>query len=206
MERSSAHVASVRVVTGHAAGAVERFLAGRPDAARTLFNPDFARCNNWLSVLLALRAVDDPDARVVLLNGDLLVDSDALARFLEDAAVTEAEGLLAVDLERAVTDESMKVELDADGVLEAIGKVGLARPAGEYVGLLVVRGALLARLRAALEDFVGDPAAAQEWYEGAIARTVREGARWEIWPMPDGRWVEIDDDADLAAALELAGA
>jgi len=150
--------------------------------------------------------VDDPDARVVLLNGDLLVDPDALARFLEDAAVTEAEGLLAVDLARAVTDESMKVELDADGVLEAIGKVGLARPAGEYVGLLVVRGALLARLREALEAFVGDPAAAQEWYEGAIARTVREGARWEVWPMPDGRWVEIDDDADLAVALELAGA
>jgi choline kinase len=194
-------------VTGHAAEAVERFLAERPHlGATTLFNPDFARLNNWWSVLLALRALPGPDARLVLLNGDLLVEPTALARFLADAATTEAEGLLAVDLARDVTDESMKVELDAGEALEAIGKVGISRPAGEYVGLLMARGDVLARLRAALEAFVGRPEAVDEWYEGAIGRTVREGARWGVWPMPDGRWVEIDDDDDLAVAVELVGA
>ncbi len=196
----------MRVVTGHAAEAVERFLAQRPGlGAATLFNPDYAGLNNWWSVLLALRSLPR-DARLVLLNGDLLVEPGALARFLRDAATTEAEGLLAVDLDRRVTDESMKVELDDRGALEAIGKVGITRPAGEYVGLLMARGSVLARLRAALEAFVGRPEAANEWYEGAIGRTAREGARWEVWPMPDGRWVEIDDDDDLAAAVELVGA
>ncbi len=197
----------MRVVTGHAAEAVERFLAQRPDlGATTLFNPDFAGLNNWWSVLLALRALPDADARLVLLNGDLLVAPEALARFLRDAAQTEAEGLLAVDLDRRVTDESMKVELDGDGVLEKIGKVGISRPAGEYVGLLMARGEVLARLRTALEAFVDRPEAANEWYEGAIGRTAREGARWGVWPMPDGRWVEIDDDDDLAEAVALVGA
>ncbi len=142
----------------------------------------------------------------MLLNGDLLVQPAAFARFLADAASTEAEGLLAVDLARDVTDESMKVELDDDGVLSRIGKVGITRPAGEYVGLLMARGGALAALREALEAFVGHDESADEWYEGAIARTAREGARWEVWPMPDGRWVEIDDDDDLAAAVELVGA
>jgi choline kinase len=205
VERAGAHVASVTVVTGHAAPAVEAFLAGRDGtaAAATLHNPDVETLNNWWSVLLALRAQPDPDARVVVMNGDLFAEEDAIARFLEAAATTEAEALLAVDLERELTDESMKVTLRPDGALDRIGKRGVEPGAGEYVGLLMARGGVLAAFRAALEAFVGRDEAANEWYEGAVGRTAAEGATWAIWPMPSGRWVEIDDDADLAAAEEL---
>ncbi len=197
-------VASVRVVTGHAAEAVERFLAERPGSgATTLHNADYARLNNWYSVLLALRAVDEPGARVVVLNGDLLAERAAIAGFLAEVARTDAEGLLAVDLGRRLTDESMKVALRADGTLDRIGKVGVDPAAGEYVGLLMARGGVLAALRARLETFVGRPEAADEWYEGAVGRTAAEGAAWHVWAMPSGRWVEIDDDDDLAAAREL---
>jgi len=201
-----AGVASVRVVTGHAAAAVEAFLAARAGTgpgATTLHNPEYARLNNWYSVLLGLRAVVEPQARVVVINGDLFVEPAAVARFLADVVTTEAEGLIAVDLERTLTDESMKVSVRADGTLDRIGKVGVERPAGEYPGLLMARGGVLAALRATLEAFVGRPGAADEWYEGAVAATARDGAAWVVWPMPSGRWVEIDDDGDLAAALEL---
>ncbi len=205
--RDAPAVASVRVVTGHAADAVERFLADRPGSgATTLHNADYARLNNWYSVLLALRAVAAPDARVVVINGDLFAEPAAIGGFLAEVDRTDAEGLLAVDLERELTDESMKVELRADGTLARVGKVGLDAPAGEYVGMLMARGSVLAALRATLEAFVGRPEAVDEWYEGAVGRTAREGAAWRVWGMPSGRWVEIDDDDDLAAALELAAA
>jgi len=198
------HVASLTVVTGHAAPAVQAFLAERPEAgAATLHNPDVDTLNNWWSVLLALRAQPDPEARVVVMNGDLFAETDAIARFVEAAATTEAEALLAVDLERELTDESMKVTLRPDGTLDRIGKRGVEPGAGEYVGLLMARGSVLAAFRDALEAFVGRDEAANEWYEGAVGRTAAAGAPWTVWPMPSGRWVEIDDDADLAAAEEL---
>src|SRR6476659_1374796 len=46
----------VRVVTGHAADEIDRFLERDSDLpVDTLFNPEYARLNNWYSVLLALR-------------------------------------------------------------------------------------------------------------------------------------------------------
>ncbi len=204
IERAGDSVASVRVVTGHAAAAIERFLAERPDGAATLHNVDYARLNNWYSVLLPLRAVEDPDARVVVINGDLFAETPVMAAFLEACAATEAEALIAVDLERPLTDESMKVEVRPDGTLDRIGKVGIDDPVGEYVGMLMARGSALARLREALEGFVGRAEAVDEWYEGAVGRTAAAGVAWVVWPMPSGRWVEIDDDDDLAAAMELA--
>ncbi len=204
IERAGDGVASVRVVTGHAAEAIERFLAERPDGAATLHNVDYARLNNWYSVLLPLRAVEDPDARVVVINGDLFAETAVMAAFLEACAATEAEALIAVDLERPLTDESMKVEVRPDGTLDRIGKLGIDDPVGEYVGMLMARGSALARLREALEGFVGRPEAVDEWYEGAVGSTAAAGVAWVVWPMPSGRWVEIDDDDDLAAAMELA--
>ena len=199
-------VASVRVVTGHAAPAVEAFVAARAPgspAPATLHNVDYARLNNWYSVLLALRDIPDPDARVVVINGDLFAEPESITHFLAAASGTDEEALLAVDLERDLTDESMKIEMSPDGLLERIGKLDFDRPAGEYVGMLMARGTVLARLREGLEAFVGRPEADDEWYEGAVGRTAADGAAWVIWPMPSGRWVEIDDDSDLAAAMDL---
>lgn len=204
--QAGATVASVLVVTGHAAAAIERFLAARPAAGAataTLHNPGFSELNNWWSLLLALRAISDPRARVVVLNGDFCAEEGAIAAFLAEAAGTSAQALIAVDLERTLTDESMKVALGPDGALGEIGKADVEEAAGEYVGMLMARGGALERLRDELEGFVGRPEAADQWYEGAVLASARGGVRWEVWPMPNTRWVEIDDPRDLAAAREL---
>jgi choline kinase len=198
-------VASVRVVTGHAAAAIEAYLAGRedPPAVEVVANPDFEGLNNWWSLLLALRDLP-PAGPVVVLNGDLLTDPDWISSFIADALDAADEGLLAVDTQRRLTDESMKVALTADGGLARIGKVDVPDPVGEYVGMLAVRGGVLDALRARLEEFVDRPEAAGEWYEGAIGRTAADGSRWGIWATPGTGWVEIDDDDDLSAAEALA--
>ena len=195
-------VASVQVVVGHAAGAIEAELDGRPDDVRVLANPEFAELNNWWSLLRALRELPE-DGPVAVLNADLLADPEQVAAFLAEAPAIEADGVLAVDLGKELTDESMKVSLGPDGALERIGKVGVQDPAGEYVGLLLVRGDALRRLREELESFVGRPEAGDEWYEGAIGRTAAQGAVWKVWSMPTGGWVEIDDDDDLSLAESL---
>lgn len=202
--RAAPAVAGVHVVTGHAADAIAQDVARRPETVAVVPNPEFAELNNWWSLLLALRELP-PDGPVVVVNADLLAEPEHLAAFIDDAVTGPADGLLAVDLERAVTDESMKVARRPDGALRAIGKVDVDDPAGEYVGMLMARGPVLRRMRAVLETFVGRPDAVNEWYEAAVARTAAEGVDWQVWAMPSGRWVEIDDDADLGAAEALAG-
>jgi len=196
-------VASVRVVTGHAAAAIDAWLEDRPETVETVFNPEYAEINNWWSVLRALRELPE-DGPVAVINSDLLVAPSAVAAFLRDAAQGEHDALLAVDLERHLTDESMKVSARAGETLDRIGKVGIDDPVGEYIGILAARGGALRALREKLETFVDDEASVNEWYEGAVGRCAAAGVPWHIWPMPSTGWVEIDDDADLAAAHALA--
>jgi len=200
------HVASTRVVTGHGADAIDRFLASRDDEppVETVFNPEYATLNNWYSLLVGLRSLPDDGGPIAVLNADLHLDPAWVAGFLRDAAGASSGAMLAVDLERTLTDESMKVSLRADGTLERIGKVGVEDPAGEYIGMLSAGGDVLRRLRAALEDWVGDAGAVDQWYEGAVLLTAQGGAPWHVWPTPGTGWIEIDDDADLDAAVGLA--
>jgi choline kinase len=201
--RARRSVASVRVVVGHAAEAIEVELAARSQDVGVVANPEYAELNNWWSLLRALRELPD-DGPIVLLNADLLAAPEHVATFIEEAAAGQADGMLAVDLVKQLTDESMKVSLARDGTLDRIGKVAIDAPAGEYVGMLMARGAVLRRLRAVLEGFVGRADRVNEWYERAIGETAAAGVPWHVWAMAPGGWVEIDDDTDLEAAESLA--
>jgi choline kinase len=193
----------VRVVTGHAADEIDRFLAH--DSALpvgTLFNPEYARLNNWYSVLLALRERTGESDSVAIVNSDLFADVPWFEAFFAAALSADRDSLIGVDLERDLTDESMKVGA-ADGQLTEIGKVGVDEPVGEYVGLLLAGGAVLSDLEAGLESFVDRPEMADAWYEHAVGETAAAGTPWRIWPTPPGDWVEIDDAADYSAAQAI---
>jgi choline kinase len=206
--RSPGVVRSISVVVGHAAAAIARFAAGQPEPGIALVdNPAYDELNNWYSLLLALRALDaaEDGARVVVFNADLLAHPDWFARFLLDSANASAESLIAVDTEHPLTDESMKVSLAAPNLLGRIGKVGVPDPVGEYVGMIMVRETSRDRLRTTLEAYVGSAAAVDHWYEHAIGATAGDGVPWVVWPTPDSEWIEIDDEADYAAALRMDG-
>jgi choline kinase len=202
-------VDSVTVVVGHAAAAVAQFAAGVRPHLGLLHNPEYDRLNNWYSLLLALRQLDEdaPGERLAVFNGDLLAGSHWFESFLRDAAATDSQALIAVDTVRPLTDESMKVSVRPEEPrrLDEIGKTGVRAAAGEYVGMFMVRGEARGRLRAMLESYVGSAAAADHWYEHAIGSTAADDVVWTAWPTPDSAWVEIDDERDYAAAQELSG-
>ena len=195
-------VASVSVVVGHAAGVIAEELAGRPERVRVIENPEFAELNNWWSLLRALRELPE-EGPVLVINADLLADPAQVTAFVRAAAGDDADGLLAVDRERRLTHESMKVSLNSDGTLDRIGKEGVEDAVGEYIGMIAARGPVLRALREVLESFVGCRGAENEWYEGAVGRTAGAGVPWHVWAMPCTDWVEIDDDDDLDAAHAL---
>ena len=198
-------VASVNVVVGHAASAIEDWVRERPEDVRTVMNPEYAEINNWWSLLRALRVLPEAGP-VAVINADLLVEPTVVTGFIADLASGDHHALIAVDLERRLTDESMKVSSTETGALERIGKVGIDDPVGEYIGILGAAGGGLRALRERLEAFVDVPESINEWYEGAVGRCAADGHAWHIWPVPSGGWVEIDDDADLQTAQDLVRA
>lgn len=202
-------VGSVRVVTGHAADEVDRYLAGHDSGSATpIHNPEYATLNNWYTVLVALQAnVVAEGERLIILNSDLFASAGWFAEFIVDSASTDSDSLIAVDVERTLTDESMKVAAVEGGgrqLLSVIGKVAVEDPVGEYVGMLMAGGPVLRDFRAVLESFVGRPESTNEWYERAVGVSAASGTPWRVWPTPDGHWVEIDDDGDYAAARAMS--
>src|SRR3954452_21108898 len=102
--------ASALVVTGHARERIEAFLGSRGDReVRLVHNPEYARLNNWYSLLVGLRSLRSEEGdRVVVLNADLFADPDWISSFVRESGSTREESLIAVDAERELTDESMK--------------------------------------------------------------------------------------------------
>jgi choline kinase len=199
--------ASIKVVTGHGAPAVAEFLAGCSETIDAIFNPDYARWNNWYSVLCGLRSLNATAPRVVIINSDLVASNSWISQFFIECLSTPAQALIAVDEQRQLTPESMKVAIrrngDGRGVLTAIGKQGIPRGDGEYIGTLMVQGEALKQFQAVLEAFEGDDRASQEWYEAAVMQTIENGIEWSVWPTPDQEWIEIDDPDDYRRATEV---
>lgn len=209
--------ADVRVVVGHAAERVERYCAARAAGTRLrprlVMNDLYAQRNNWYSLLVGLDALEAEvtgDTGVVVVNSDLYASPQWLASMLTAIADVDVPGALAVDVARPLTEEAMKVAAgppDAAGRrwCTAIGKVGVADPVGEYIGITALAPAGRALVHDALRSFAGDEGKADAWYEEAFQTINRTAPFLALCPTPSSSWVEIDDAHDLLTAEQLPG-
>ena len=198
LDALAAHgITTATVVVGYASDTVRAFVADRRDVAvRCVENPDFRTTNTLASLLCAAPGVEDD---VVLLDGDLIFEPSVLAPML-------ARGTwLAVDRDRPLDDDAVKIAVDDDGqTIVAVSKrlpegrhgvaesIGMAHIDRDTLQALVVIGH---RLLAAGE--------AQAYYEAAFQVLLDEGARFGVADVTGLRWTEIDDHDDLRRAEAL---
>jgi choline kinase len=195
----------VAVVVGYRAEAVESRqadLEGRHGVRLTLVHNDKAEeWNNCYSLWLAR----DHFARgALLVNGDTVHPVD-IERVL--LAAREREGaagvLLALDDQKSLAEEEMKVTLDGDGHLRRITK--LMDPAdadGEYIGATLIESHAAAALADALEEtWRRDP---DLYYEDGYQTLVDGGGVVGVAPIGKQSWVEVDNHDDLTRAREIA--
>jgi choline kinase len=197
-------ITDIAVVTGHAAHAIEALgprLEERYGVTLDLrANDRFAEWNNAYSVWL----VRDVFAHgALLVNGDTVHPVDVQRRLL--AARGAAPVLLAVDDDKALGEEEMKVHLE-DGRMTRITKqMDPASAQGEYIGLTLIEAEAAEDLAAALQaTFERDPGL---YYEDGYQELVDRGGQVRAVPIGVGvAWVEVDDHADLARARALSSA
>ena len=193
----------VSVVSGFGVERVERFLAGTriPGLEVDLvFNPFFSVSDNLATCWVAREAMSED---FVLLNGDTLFEPAVLRRLLGSTA---APVTVTIDQKPCYDDDDMKVSLDGEGRLAAIGKAldpGVVH--GESIGLLCFRGAGVRRFRGAVERTMRQPAALRSWYLSVVNDLAAEGgvATASIRGM---WWREIDSREDLEEARESLAA
>ncbi len=192
----------VVVVVGYAAGAVEERksdLEQRYGVELTLVHNDKAEIwNNAYSMWLA---------REHFTEGVLMVNGDTVHPVSVEEALLSNRGpdvLLALDTEKSLAEEEMKVQVGEDGALTRITK--LMEPAtayGEYIGATLIEPTASPRLEDALQaTFERNP---DLYYEDGYQEMVDRGHRIGVTAIPSGTsWVEVDDHADLARAREIA--
>jgi choline kinase len=191
----------VVVVVGYAAGAVEErreALERRHGVKLTLVHNDKAEIwNNAYSMWTA---------RDHMADGALMVNGDTVHPVSVEQTLLEARGpeiLLAVDADKVLADEEMKVQVGSDGDLTRITK--LMDPAtayGEYIGASLIEGSAVPRLADALRaTFERDP---DLYYEDGYQTLVDGGGEVGVAAIGDLAWVEVDNHADLERAREIA--
>ncbi len=189
------------IVTGFASERIDERLPALQDRyglrIATVFNPKALEWNNAYSLWCAREHF----ARGVLLaNGDTVHPASVEETLL---AARGTDLVLAVDQEKPLGEEEMKVHVRADGLLDRINKaLDPATAQGEYIGVTLIEPAAAEPLADALKaTFERDP---QLYSEDGFQELADRGGRVGIAPIGAVEWVEVDDHADLARAREVA--
>jgi len=192
----------VVIVVGYAACAVEERQAAlekRHGVNITLVHNDKAEIwNNAYSMWVA---------REYMTNGVIMLNGDTVHPVTVEESLLAARGpqmLLALDTEKVLADEEMKVQVDDAKALIRITK--LMDPAsayGEYIGASLIEGSAVAALADALQaTWERDP---DLYYEDGYQELVNRGGVIATSPIPAGTsWVEVDNHADLERARSIA--
>jgi choline kinase len=189
------------VVTGYAADRVRERV---PELERRhglelelVYNPKALEWNNAYSLWCARERFAEG---VLLANGDTVHPAAVQERLL---AARGPELVIAVDQEKPLAQEEMKVHVTSDGRLDRINKaLDPASAHGEYIGVTLIEAAAAAGLAEALEaTWRRDPSL---YYEDGFQEFADRGGHVGIAPIGSVEWVEVDDLADLERAREVA--
>lgn len=195
-------ITDVAIVVGYAAAAVEaRVPAFEAQYGVNLELVHNDKAETWNNAYSLWCARDHLDQGVMLANGDT-VHPASVQRTLLAARDGQRRIILALDTEKSLADEEMKVIWTAETGVRTITK--LMEPAtatGEYIGVTLIEADAAPELTKALQTtWERDP---NLYYEDAYQELADTGHRIDVAPIGAVDWVEIDNHDDLARAREI---
>ena len=196
----AAGLEEVVVVTGFAAERVEERV---PELERRhgvqvglVFNDRAEEWNNAYSLWLA---------RDAFFDGVLLVNGDTVHPAAVEEGLLRARGpsvLLAVDREKSLGAEEMKVQLSEGGRVRRISKeVEPGSAEGEYIGVAIIEPSAAAGVAEALEATWRRDSSL--YYEDGFQEYADRGGDVQAAPIGRVDWIEVDDHEDLARARKI---
>ncbi|WP_128819082.1 phosphocholine cytidylyltransferase family protein [Streptomyces sp. S063] len=166
----------------------------------TLIDND--KAEEWNNAYSLWCARDVLGRGVILANGDT-VHPVSVEKTLLDARGKGQKIILALDTEKVLADEEMKVITeDGKGVRRITKLMDPATATGEYIGVTLIEAEAAEELADALKTtFERDP---DLYYEDGYQELVHRGFTVDVAPIGTVTWVEIDNHDDLKKGREIA--
>ncbi|NOZ82507.1 MAG: phosphocholine cytidylyltransferase family protein [Euryarchaeota archaeon] len=193
---SAAGVREAIIITGHGEEVLRGCVGdGSAFGLRVSYirNPVYDTTNNIYSLSLVEGEVDEG---FIIVNSDVYFHPGVLESLME---LRHAGVALLVDLRRELGEEEMKVVLRGREVLDISKQIPPEEAHGEYTGIALVSGSMVAEFFSALRKVMEEQGMGV-YYEEAFKKLIERGHRVEFAPTRGLPWIEIDTPADLEAA------
>jgi len=156
-------------------------------------NPAFAITNNIYSLWLALEWLRG-DCFIVL-NADVIFDAEVLASAIE----TNAPISMIVD--PSWRDETMKVIIHGDRILQMSKTITREQFSGTYIGITIFSKAIQTRFFDKMNTLIS-AGRVNDFFNVAVQELVDKGVNVGYTSIDGLAWAEIDDPTDLSFAQE----
>ena len=187
------------VVTGFHDDLVDAAIAARAGAlaVRTIYNPFYKVADNLGSLFIAKHELSGD---CLVWNGDTLVSNALMARVL---ANPQPGICVTIDRKDGYDEDDMKVVVDGDGRLHAIGKrLPMGNVNAESIGLLAFREGGAEQFRDAIESAIRTAEGTTIWYLRVIHQIAQKADVWTL-DIHGEEWGEVDFPPDVEAARAL---
>jgi L-glutamine-phosphate cytidylyltransferase len=156
-------------------------------------NPAFAITNNIYSLWLALEWLRGDS--FIVLNADVIFDAEVL-----DIAV-QSNAPISMIVDRVWRDETMKVVIHGDRVMQMSKKISRERFSGTYIGITLFSKAIQARFFEKMNAVIS-AGRVNDFFNVAVQELVDEGVHVGYTSTDGLAWAEIDDPTDLSFAQQ----
>jgi choline kinase len=186
------------VVTGFHDELIDEAIAARSGGprVRTVFNPFYKVADNLGSLFIAR---EELAGDTLVWNGDTLVSDTLMSRVVANC---QSGICVTIDRKDSYDEDDMKVIVDDDGRLRAIGKRIAEGVNAESIGLLAFRDGGAERFREAIERAMRTPEGTTIWYLRVIHHLAQNGDVWTL-DINGEEWGEVDFPEDVERARKL---
>lgn len=140
------------VVTGHDADGVEKEIRraqkGKSLKVTTIYNPFYKVRNNCQSLLLAIKDISED---ILVSNADIIFDPNILKTIKGKTG-----NLLVIANKHKLDNETMKVVLKNNKVVNINKKADVKKSVGEYIGISIIRKKSIPTLKKSLQQIVAE--------------------------------------------------
>lgn len=192
---SMAGIDDVAMVVGYEKEQIIEHVKSRKASVRPRIrffeNPAFAITNNIYSLWLALEWLRGDS--FVVLNADVIFDPEILS------AAVRASAPISMIVDPLWRDETMKVIIEDDHVIQMSKRISREEFSGTYIGITVFSEAIQDSFFRTMNELIS-AGQVNEFFNVAVQELANEGTRVGYTSTEGLAWAEIDDPLDLTFA------
>jgi choline kinase len=194
---SMAGIDDVAIVVGYEKEQIIAHVKSRRPSVTTRVhffeNPAFAITNNIYSLWLALEWLRGDSS--IVLNADVIFDPEILSAAVRPSAP------ISMIVDPLWRDETMKVIIEGDHVIQMSKKISRSAFSGTYIGITIFTEAIQDRFLRTMNELIS-AGEVNEFFNVAVQKLADEGIRVGYTSTDGLAWAEVDDPQDLTFAQQ----